>query len=87
MVLDFGLKPAVPGYLKANARGEHGFSLRVFSPIASGREVSVLNIRGDAQVIRFASRAHLERYLPEHRAEAMPLGAIWSGTWAVKSTR
>ena len=69
--LDFDLKPAVPGCLKANARGERGFSLRVYSPSASGREVSVLNIRGGAEEVCFASRAHLERYLAEHRAEAI----------------
>ena len=64
--LDFDLKPIVPGGLKANARGKQGFSLRVFSRIASGRDVSVLNIRGGATEIGFASRAHLKRYLPDH---------------------
>ena len=64
--LDFDLKPMVPGGLKANARGTQGFSLRVFSRIASGREVSVLHIRGGAKEIGFASRARLEHYLPDH---------------------
>ena len=72
--LDFDLKPAVPGCLKANARGESGFSLRVHSPIPSAREVSILNVRGGAEEVCFASRAHLERYLPDHRAEAI---ATW----------
>lgn len=72
--LDFDLKPAVPGCLKANARGDHGFSLRVYSPKASAREVSVLHVRGAAEDVRFASRARLERYLPDHRAEAI---AAW----------
>ena len=72
--LDFDLKPAVPGCLKANARGERGFSLRVFSPIPSGREVSVLHVRGGAEELRFASRAHLEQHLPAQRAEAI---AVW----------
>ena len=72
--LDFDLKRAVPGYLKANARGERGFSLRVFSPISSGREVSILHVRGGAEEVRFASRAHLERYLSDHCAETI---AAW----------
>ena len=72
--LDFDLKPAVPNRLKANARGESGFSLRVQSPIPSGREVSILNVRGGAEDVRFASRAHLERHLPDHRADAI---AAW----------
>ena len=72
--LDFDLKRAVPGCLKANARGERGFSLRVYSPISSQREVSVLHIRGDADEVGFASRARLERYLPHHPAETI---AAW----------
>ena len=72
--LDFDLQPAVPGCLKVNARGERGFSLRVYSPIPSGREVSVLYFRCGAKEVRFASRAHLERYLSNHRAEAI---AAW----------
>ena len=72
--LDFDLKPAVRGCLKANAYGERGFSLRVFSPLPSRREVSVLHIRGGAEEVRFASRVHLERHLPDHRAEAI---AAW----------
>ena len=71
--LDFNLKPVVPGNLKANARGRDGFSLRVFSRMASAHDVSVLHIRGGAAEIRFASRARLERYLPDH-AEAI---AAW----------
>ena len=70
--LDFELRPAVPGYVKANARAEHGLSLRVYSRIASQKEVSVLHIRGgvpnvpgDAEDIRFARRARLEKYIPE----------------------
>jgi len=47
--LDFDLKLAVPGCLKASARGARGFSLRVFSPIPSEREVSVLHVRGGAE--------------------------------------
>ena len=72
--LDFDLKPAVPGCLKANARADRGFSIRVYSPKASAREVSVLHVRGAAEDVRFASRARLERYLPDHRAEAI---AAW----------
>ena len=72
--LDFELKPAVPGCLKANARGERGFSIRVFSLIPSGRELSVLHVRGGAEEVRFASRTRLERYLPDHRMEAI---AAW----------
>ena len=63
--LDFKLKPAVPGHVKANARGARGLSLRVFSRIASKGDVSVLSIRGGAEEIRFARRARLEKYLPD----------------------
>ena len=72
--LDFDLKPAVPSRLKANAHGERGFSLRAFSPIASGHEVSVLHIRGGGEKVWFSSRGHLERYLPDRPAEAI---AAW----------
>ena len=73
--LDFDLKPIVPGNLKANAHGKEGFSLRVFSRIASAHDVSVLHIRGGATEIRFASRARLECYLPDHGAAI----AAWCG--------
>ena len=73
--LDFDLKPIVPGNLKANARGREGFSLRVFSRMASAHDVSVLHIHGGAAEIRFASRARLERYLSDH-GEAI---AAWCG--------
>ena len=69
--LDFELRPAVPGYVKANARAEHGLSLRVYSRIASQKEVSVLHIRGgvpnnpNTEDIRFARRARLKKYLPD----------------------
>ncbi len=72
--LDFDLKPAVRGCLNANARGERGFSLRVFSPIPSWREVSVLHVRGGAEKVRFASRTHPERHVPDHPAEGI---AAW----------
>ena len=72
--LDFDLKSAVPGRLKANARKKHGFSLRVFSRNASDGDISILNIRGGAEEIRFSSRDRLQRYLPVHRADAI---AAW----------
>lgn len=63
--LDFELKPAVPGHVKANARGARGLSLRVFSRIASKGDVSVLSIRGGAEEMRFARQARLKKYLPD----------------------
>lgn len=49
--LDFELRPAVPGHVKAQANEVRGLSLRVFSKIASQRDVSVLHntwrCRGD----------------------------------------
>lgn len=62
--LDFELKPAVPGHVKADARGARGLSLRVFSRIASKRDVSVLHIRG-GEKMRFARRGRLKKYLPD----------------------
>ena len=51
-----------------------GLHFEFITPIPSGREVSILNVRGGAEKVRFASRAHVERHLPGHRADAI---AAW----------
>ena len=67
-LLDFDLKPAVAGRLKANSRGDSGFSLRVFSRKAKKREVSILSVRNGSDDVHFSTRAHLKKYLPHHDA-------------------
>ena len=54
------------GFLKADTNGPEGFSLRVYSRVATQGTLSLLAISGGRPGVIFPSEAKLRRYLPAH---------------------
>lgn len=63
--LDFDLSRPEPRMLFAHTYGPNGFSLRVYSEIATRKSVSILSVQFGNQ-ISFSSIEHLQEYLPNH---------------------
>lgn len=76
--LSFAVTGAVrPGEIRANTKGDAGFSLRVHSPIAGGdKSLSILSQTGGRPQLWFQSEAKLRRYLPAKATEITRLVGV-----------
>lgn len=63
--LDFDLSPPEARKLFAHTYRPFGFSLRVYSEIASKKSVSILSVQFGDQIL-FSPIKHLHKYLPNH---------------------
>ena len=71
--------PMRPGEIRANTRGADGFSLRVYTRVATEKSVSVLNITGGRPEVYFQSAAKMNRYLPTKGDSTERLSAFVHG--------